>query len=222
MKIFTVMFTLVFLNFSLLLVANDLVLGAIEKFAKENFGSDATIVSLEIKNVPSSFDEVQLISHNRSGSVFNFLFKAFYEKAFCGYLRVQSDLAIFADVLVAGRTVRSGEVLSEKDIVKQRLNLLSLKVEYCTKQEEVVGKIARKMFRQGEPIDVRYLVKPPDVKAGQILTAKVQIGSVLVTTQVRAMHDAHVGERISVRNISSGVMIDGFLQEDLTVVVIGG
>lgn len=222
MKIFMVISILAFLNFSSLLIANGLVFEAIEKFAKENFGPDATIVSLEIKNAPNSFDEVQLISHNRFGSVFNFLFKAFREKTFCGYLRVQSELAIFADILVASRTVRSGEMLSEKDIVMQRLNLLNLKTEYCTKQEEVVGKIARKMFRQGEPIDARYLVKPPDVKAGQILTAKVQIGSVLVTTQVRAMHDARVGERISVRNISSGAMINGFLQEDLTVVVIGG
>ncbi|MEN3008549.1 flagellar basal body P-ring formation chaperone FlgA [Pseudothermotoga sp.] len=212
---------LILFSFSLFLFANEVVFEAIEKFAKENFGPNATIVSLEIRSTPSSFDEVQLISHTRFGSTFSFLFKTFRERTFCGYLRAQCELAIFSDVLLASRTIRSGETFSEKDVTLGKVNLLSLKVEYCVKQEEVVGRIARKMFRQGEPIDARYLMKPPDVKAGQLLTAKVQIGSVFVTTQVRAMHDAYIGERISVRNVSSGVMINGLLQEDLTVVVGG-
>jgi flagella basal body P-ring formation protein FlgA len=36
------------------------------------------------------------------------------------------------------------------------------------------------------------------------------------------MRDGYIGERISVRNVSSGVLIEGLLQEDLTVLVTGG
>jgi len=78
------------------------------------------------------------------------------------------------------------------------------------------------MFRQNEPLDARYLMKPPDVRAGQLLTARMTIGPVVATAQVRAMRDAYIGEKISVRNVSSGVLIEGLLQEDLTVLVIGG
>ncbi|WP_448517774.1 flagellar basal body P-ring formation chaperone FlgA [Pseudothermotoga sp.] len=202
--------------------ANELIKEAIEKFARENFGSEATIVSLQIRSFPSSFDKIQLTSHSRSKSFFSFLFKAYQEEKFCGYVRVECELAIFTDVLVANRTVRSNEVLSENDVTFQRVNLLTLNVEHCTDLNQVVGKIARRMFRQNEPLDARYLAKPPDVKAGQLLIAKVSIGSVFATAQVRAMRDAYVGEKISVRNVSSGVLIEGLLQEDLTVLVIGG
>ncbi|WP_448536320.1 flagellar basal body P-ring formation chaperone FlgA [Pseudothermotoga sp.] len=215
----TVVFLLIFMSCSF---ANELIREAIEKFARENFGSEATIVSLQIKSSPSSFDKIQLTSYSRSKSFFSFLFKAYQEEKFCGYVRVECELAVFADVLVANRTVRSNEVFGVNDVTFQKVNLLTLNVEYCTDLDQVVGKIARKMFRQNEPLDARYLAKPPDVKAGQVLTAKVSIGSVFATAQVRAMRDGYIGERISVRNVSSGVLIEGLLQEDLTVLVIGG
>lgn len=210
------------LIFTVYCFANEMLIEAIEKFARENFGSEATIVSLQIKSSPSSFDKIQLTSHSRSKSFFSFLFKAYQEEKFCGYVRVECELAVFADVLVVNRTVRSNEVLSENDVTFQRVNLLALNVEHCTDLNQVVGKIARRMFRQNEPLDARYLAKPPDVRAGQLLTARVTIGPIVATAQVRAMRDGYVGERISVRNVSSGVLIEGLLQEDLTVLVTGG
>jgi flagella basal body P-ring formation protein FlgA len=210
------------LIFTVYCFANEMLVEAIEKFARENFGSEATIVSLQIKSSPSSFDKIQLTSHSRSKSFFSFLFKAYQEEKFCGYVRVECELAVFADVLVVNRTVRSNEVLSENDVTFQRVNLLALNVEHCTDLNQVVGKIARRMFRQNEPLDARYLAKPPDVRAGQLLTARVTIGPIVATAQVRAMRDGYVGERISVRNVSSGVLIEGLLQEDLTVLVTGG
>jgi flagella basal body P-ring formation protein FlgA len=210
------------LIFTVYCFANEMLIEAIEKFARENFGSEATIVSLQIKSSPSSFDKIQLTSHSRSKSFFSFLFKAYQEEKFCGYVRVECELAVFADVLVVNRTVRSNEVLSENDVTFQRVNLLALNVEHCTDLNQVVGKIARRMFRQNEPLDARYLAKPPDVRAGQLLTARVTIGPIVATAQVRAMRDGYIGERISVRNVSSGVLIEGLLQEDLTVLVTGG
>ena len=217
-----VLAVLFLLIFTVYCFANEMLIEAIEKFARENFGSEATIVSLQIKSSPSSFDKIQLTSHSRSKSFFSFLFKAYQEEKFCGYARVECVLAVFADVLVVNRTVRSNEVLSENDVTFQRVNLLALNVELCTDLNQVVGKIARKMFRQNEPLDARYLAKPPDVRAGQLLTARVTIGPIVVTAQVRAMRDGYIGERISVRNVSSGVLIEGLLQEDLTVLVTGG
>lgn len=217
-----VILTLVLMVLTTSLIGNELILEAIEKFAEENFGPEATIVSLQIKSSPTSFNEVELISHSRFKSSFSFLFKAYNEKRFSGYVRVKCEIAVFANVLVATRTIRSGELLNASDVVFQRINLLDLNVEYCTDLSQIVGKIARKMFKQNEPLDGKYLVKPPDVKAGQLLTAKVQIGAVLATAQVRAVRDAHIGEKILVRNVSSGVLIEGLLQEDLTVLVMGG
>ncbi|HBT38856.1 MAG: Flagella basal body P-ring formation protein FlgA [Thermotoga sp. 50_1627] len=210
------------LIFTVYCFANEMLIEAIEKFARENFGSEATIVSLQIKSSPSSFDKIQLTSHSRSKSFFSFLFKAYQEEKFCGYVRVECELAVFADVLVVNRTVRSNEVLGVNDVTLQRVNLLTLNVEHCTDLNQVVGKIARRMFRQNEPLDARYLAKPPDVRAGQLLTARVTIGPIVATAQVRAMRDGYIGERISVRNVSSGVLIEGLLQEDLTVLVTGG
>lgn len=214
--------TFLLLLFTVFTFTNDLFVEAIEKFARDNFGPEATIVSLQVKSSPGEFDEVELISRSRSRSMFSFLFKAFKEKKFCGYARVQAEIAVFKEVIVAARTIRSGELLSEKDVQLQRVNLLDLNVEHCSELGQVVGKIARRMFRQNEPIDGRYLLRPPDVKAGQLLTAVVQIGSVSATAQVRAMKDAYVGERIQVRNVSSGALIEGLLQRDLTVLVVGG
>ncbi|MBC7117099.1 MAG: flagellar basal body P-ring formation protein FlgA [Pseudothermotoga sp.] len=217
--VLTVVLILIFTGYCF---ASELLIQTIEKFATENFGPEATIVSLQIKGQLGPFDEVQLTSYSRSKSFFSFLFKAYREKKFCGYVRVECELAIFAEVLIANRTVRSGEVLGNNDVTFQKVNLLALNVEYCAELDQVVGKIARKMFRQNEPLDARYLMKPPDVKAGQLLTARVTIGPIVATAQVRAMRDAYIGEKISVRNVSSGALIEGLLQEDLTVLVIGG
>ncbi|HEY8541169.1 MAG TPA: flagellar basal body P-ring formation chaperone FlgA, partial [Pseudothermotoga sp.] len=119
------------------------------------------------------------------------------------------------------RTIKSGEIIGKEDLLIVQMNVFGKNGQFTDKIDDVVGKMSKKMFKEGEPIDLMYLSKPPDVKTGQVLPATIQIGSVVVTTLVRVVQDGNFGEIIKARNLSTGFLIHGVLKEDYSICVMG-
>ena len=185
------------------------------------FGDEATITNLQFKQQIPQADDFEILSFNISSGKVNVLTKFLQNNTFSGYVQATADISILRNVLVVCRTIKSGEIIRKEDLLIVQMNVFGKNGQFTDKIDDVVGKMSRKMFKEGEPIDLMYLSKPPDVKTGQVLPATIQIGSVVVTTLVRVVQDGNFGEIIKARNLSTGFLIHGVLKEDYSICVMG-
>ncbi|MEJ5229798.1 MAG: flagellar basal body P-ring formation chaperone FlgA [Pseudothermotoga sp.] len=217
-------FILIFLITASFVLGNDLfqsVKKSIEDYLLLQLGEGATVTNIQFKNNLPQTDNFEILSYSLSNGKASLLIKLSQNGSFSGYLQATAEVMVLRNIIIACRTIKSGEVISQSDVVLALVNVLNKRGQFTDKEELVVGKIAKKMFREGDAIDLTYTAKAPDVKAGQTLLATVQIGSVVVTAFVRIVHDANFGDLIKARNISTGSLIQGVLKEDMTVYVMG-
>ncbi len=215
---------LLLLSFQVLLCGSDLlhrVQDGVLQYLLAKFGDDATVTNLQFKqDIPPS-DDFQILSHSLYDGKVNLLIKFLQNGSFSGYIQAVATVSVLRNVLISRRIIKSGEVIKPEDVSLVQLDVFGKSGQFTDKIEDVVGKLSKKMIKQGEPIDLFYLTRPPDVKAGQVLPATIQIGSVMITTFVRVVQDGNFGEIIKARNISTGFLIQGILKEDYSIHVIG-
>lgn len=185
------------------------------------FGDGATITDLQFKQQIPQADNYEILSFNISGGKVNLLIKFSQNNTFSGYVQVVANVSILRNILITCRTIKSGEIIKQEDLLLVQMDVFGKNGQFTDKYENIVGKLSKKMFKEGEPIDLLYLSKPPDVKAGQVLPATIQVGSVMVTTFVRILQDGNFGEIIKARNLSTGFLIHGILKEDYSICVMG-
>jgi len=203
---------------------NDLlrrVQDSVVDYLLSKFTEQATVTNLQFKQEIPQADSFEILSHSLSAGKVNVLIKFLKDGSFCGYVQATAYISVLRNVLVACRTIKSGEIIRQEDLSVVEMDVFGKNGQFTDRLEDVVGKLSKKMIRQGDPVDILYLAKVPDVKAGQVLPATIQIGSVMVTTFVRVVQDGSFGEIVKARNLSTGFLIQGILKEDYSIYVPG-
>jgi len=129
------------------------------------------------------------------------------------YVTLQLRLVSLRKVVVAARRINYGEIISKEDLEYARVNVFDVTGTYMENLEECVGKKARKMFNEGEVILQEFLEKTPDVVRGQIILAYVEFPGIKVMSLVRSMENGWIGETIAARNLETGRLVYGILEE---------
>jgi len=129
------------------------------------------------------------------------------------YVTLQLRLVSLRKVVVAARRINYGEIISKEDLEYARVNVFDVTGTYMENLEECVGKKARKMFNEGEVILQEFLEKTPDVVRGQIILAYVEFPGIKVMSLVRSMENGWIGETIVARNLETGRLVYGILEE---------
>lgn len=129
------------------------------------------------------------------------------------YVTLQLRLVSLRKVVVAARRINYGEIISKEDLEYARVNVFDVTGTYMENLEECVGKKARKMFNEGEVILQEFLEKTPDVVRGQIILAYVEFPGIKVMSLVRSMENGWIGETIAARNLETGKLVYGILEE---------
>ncbi len=194
---------------------------AVQNYLLTRIDSAISMVDLQIKSDLENVTAFELVSHSILGDEVRFLVKFLNGESFLRYGQVVAKVVILRKIVVAKRIIKSGQVIQPEDLKVVELNIFGKRGTFTESTDELVGKISKKMFREDEPIDLFYVQRPPDVKAGEVLTAVVEIGGVLVTAMVRVMQDGYFGETVKARNLSTGVLIQGILGRDYRIYVSG-
>jgi flagella basal body P-ring formation protein FlgA len=195
---------------------------AIIDFVLSQISETATVTDLQFKQSIPSADRFEILSCNFNGNKTNILIKFYNNRSFAGYVQASALISQPRKILIARRTIKSGEIIKREDVELVEFDVFGKKGNFTNDLEVVAGKVSRKMFREGEPIDLFYLVKAPDVRAGQVLLAVFETGSVLATALVRVLHDGNFGEIVKARNVDTGFLIQGILRSDYTILISGG
>ncbi len=129
------------------------------------------------------------------------------------YVTLQLKLVSLRKVVVSARRINYGEVISKEDLEYAKVNVLDIKGTYIESIEKCVRKRAKKMFNKGEVILQEFLEKMPDVVRGQIILAYVEFPGIRVMSLVRSMENGWIGETIAARNLETGRLVYGILEE---------
>jgi len=130
------------------------------------------------------------------------------------------ELSCERNVVVAKRNIKKGEVVREEDVVLERKNILGIG-EPVLEITEVVGKIARRYIASGTPIERGHLERPPDAFKDQIVPAFLDTGALKVSTFVKLLENARIGERVKAMNAETGRTVTGVLLEGPTLKITG-
>lgn len=117
------------------------------------------------------------------------------------------------EVVRAARKIRSGELITAKDLVSNLENSDHRPGgDAVTDPEEAVGKRAVRSIREGLCITRQMIEDPPIVKKGKRVVIRAQNRWIQADTLGMVMEDGRIGDQVKVVNISSGKQILGIVR----------
>jgi flagella basal body P-ring formation protein FlgA len=137
-------------------------------------------------------------------------------------LRVACALAlmappVFAETLVANRTIRAETILAPSDLVVIQREIPGM----LRSKEEAIGMETRVALYSGRPIHPEDIGPPAIIDRNQIVTLRYQRGGLVIATDARALSRAGVGDVVRVMNLASRSTVSGVVLNDGTVRVGG-
>jgi flagellar basal body P-ring formation protein FlgA len=124
---------------------------------------------------------------------------------------------IWRDVWVAKSPLRSGQLLADADIGRERRDVLGLRdllPEEPRENLELVESVSA-----GTPLTSRSVRPKPVVHRGQMVDAQVQDGTLLISLRVEVLENGAPGQNIRVRNVQSRREFRGKVINEQTILV---
>jgi flagella basal body P-ring formation protein FlgA len=115
---------------------------------------------------------------------------------------------VFAETLVANRTIRAETILAPSDLVVIEREIPGM----LRSKEEAIGMETRVALYSGPPAII---------DRNQIVTLRYQRGGLVIATDARALSRAGVGDVVRVMNLASRSTVSGVVLNDGTVRVGG-
>ncbi|MEO3989850.1 flagellar basal body P-ring formation chaperone FlgA [Pseudocitrobacter cyperus] len=120
---------------------------------------------------------------------------------------------IYLPVVVAQNTLERGHLLSPSDVAIKKLNISSLRGNYLTNPDEVMGLTVKRRVRERQAIALTQLESPVLVERGQRVLMIAEQGGVEARTMGEAMKKGRKGEMIKVKNESSERVVSAIVAE---------
>lgn len=123
-----------------------------------------------------------------------------------------------AETLVAARTIRAQMILAPADVAL----VGGVVPGALTDPSEAVGFEARVVLYAGRPIRDGDVGPAAIIDRNQIVTLSFQRGSLMITTEGRALARGGIGDAVRVMNLASRTTVTGIVGADGVVRVPGG
>jgi len=107
---------------------------------------------------------------------------------------------IKTDILTAAKKIASGNAITADAVSKTSVEITDLRTSYARNPENVIGKIASKVFSPGDLLTNDAVLEPFLVKHGDIINLRLQRNGIILNSTVRAQQDGRLGQVIRVRN----------------------
>ena len=135
---------------------------------------------------------------------------------------VPVELTRRQQAVVAARPLSAGDVLSAEDLDLATVDANRARRQYYTDPTELVGMVATQPLRSGQLVTAHNLGINAVVERGDVVSIRVGRGGFVVGSTGEAQGRAGVGQRVKVKNTSSGRVIETIVIDSRTVEAIGG
>lgn len=115
--------------------------------------------------------------------------------------------------LARGNTVMAEDLGSEERVVGES------ELIYPADEDEVIGKVLKKNVAAGTVLTNQMLDSPRVIRRGGLVTIIGQSGPLFVKAKGKAEEPGRLGDRIRVKNLSSGREVVGTVADDGTIIV---
>ena len=134
-------------------------------------------------------------------------------------LFVPVRVGVTARVLVAAKALSAGITLTDNDFIAEERDLGALHGGYLREGESVTGMVLRRRLPEGQPLRNEILKAPNAVRRGQQVTIRSgsREGPFNIRMAGTALSDGRIGQRILVKNRSSGRTIEGVIRSSEVV-----
>ena len=119
----------------------------------------------------------------------------------------------WADVVVANRTIRPGEIISANDLVLKAADVAGA----ARTVDEISGLEARVALYPGRPIAMADVGPPAIVDRNQLVTLVYEANGLRISAEGRALGRGAPGDFIRVMNLTSRSTITGRVGRDGTI-----
>ncbi|WP_018873714.1 flagellar basal body P-ring formation chaperone FlgA [Thioalkalivibrio sp. ALJ16] len=127
-------------------------------------------------------------------------------------LYVPATVERYAHVLVANRSLPRQHILTAGDLRFQRIETSRHAGSYHEDKSALVGQQTRRNIRSGQIIGTQHVTQREVVSRGQRVTILAENGSIAIRMQGEALENGTLGDRIRVKNTSSGRVVEGEIQ----------
>lgn len=122
------------------------------------------------------------------------------------------------DLPVPRQTIAAGTEISHQDLVERKFpTRTAQQFAVSTNRAQLVGMVARRTLLPGQPVPVSSVEKPVLVRRGEPARLVFREQGLTIIMQVEALQNGGAGSFVRVRNIDSGLVVSGRVQEDGTI-----
>ncbi len=125
---------------------------------------------------------------------------------------VPVHLAVTGDVLVLSRALPRGHLLEAGDLKRERRDVSRLSGGYARQPSEVLGQRLKHSMRAGSIVTPAALSARILVRRGQSVILRAQNDAIHIRVAGKALMDGALNQRIRVRNVASGRIVEGFVR----------
>ena len=123
-------------------------------------------------------------------------------------LYVPVSASVFRKVLVTGRAVGRGGLLTQADIRREERDITRLRRGYLDQPEQVLGKTPKRSLKAGTVLSSNLLESYALISRGSRVTILGETGGIEVRMEGKALGNGTLGERIQVQNSSSNRRVE--------------
>ena len=132
---------------------------------------------------------------------------------------VPARIQTMVNVISLARPLASGATISAGDLTTTPVNANQQVSAYLTSPDEAIGQVVTRPMQAGQVLTQQDLGIAKVIRRGNHVTVIAGTGNVSVSTEGIAQADAGVGQRVMVKNIRSGQLVEGFVRDANTVVI---
>jgi flagella basal body P-ring formation protein FlgA len=119
------------------------------------------------------------------------------------------------EMIVPAVTLYPGDkISSEQLLVKQKPAYLQPVQMLVQQVDQMVGKTPVRVLPAGKPVLTSFLALPKLVKPGTTIRTYFQSGGITILGVAQSLQAGSYGDLVQARNLSSGVVITGYVQHD--------
>lgn len=115
----------------------------------------------------------------------------------------------FQEIVVVTRNLPSGHTITADDVKLVRRNVTDNAQHFLSSRQQAIGQLIRRAIFAGAPLTDKTVKARDSVIRGRIVTLTAERSGILIRMAGTALGNAAIGQRVTVRNNSSGKVVEG-------------
>lgn len=173
-------------------------------------------------NVPAEELKLKIVEMPTSGVTTSFIvrFEIFAANgSSLGNWQMPVQAHLWRDIRVARSMLKPGELVADADIALERRDVLALHAPLAEIADGDTTLEIAESLPAGTPLFARSVRLRPVIHRGEMTTARLEDGALVVTIKVQALEDGTPGQIIRLRNLDSARDFNGKVLDEKTVLV---